>query len=341
VLRCVVRKAYRRLPSGGRGLVWAFVSVIALVMLADRVDEFRVSQLATMAAFIVGILSIIILTGYSGQVSLGHGALLGVGGYSAALALNNLGWPIWVTFAAAVVGAAAVGAVLGVAAARLSGPYLAGVTLAFAVGLPSLANIFLFLGGESGLSFDVGYPPDRFGMDFSINKWYFWVTGLGAVIAVWVASNLVRSRYRRTWKAIRSDEVAAALSGVHVARSKVLAFTISAGFAGLAGALYATTLTLVTPDAFRLTLSFGLITGAVLGGIGYISGAFVGAAILVFLPPIIDTITVATGVPEGWATYIPGLLTGLLLIVTIIAQPEGAIGSLHHRRHSHAKGHKA
>jgi len=286
-----------------------------------------------MSAYVVAILALVILTGYSGQVSLGHGALLGVGGYAAALSFNNLGWPIWATFFAAVLGAALVGAILGAAAARLSGPYLAGVTLAFAVGLPSLANIFTFLGGESGLFFDVGYPPERYGLDFTINKWYFWITGLAAVIAVIVASNLRRSRYRRTWKAIRSDEVAAALTGVHVARQKVLAFTISAGFAGLAGALYATTLSLVTPDAFRLTLSFLLITGAVLGGISYISGAFIGAAILVFLPPIIDTVTVATGVPESWAVYIPGLLTGLLLIVTIIAQPEGAIGQLLKHRH--------
>lgn len=327
-------KPLRRLPTGARGLLWGALLIVALVMIADRVSEYRVYQFATMSAYVVGILSIVILTGYSGQVSLGQGALLAVGGYSAALVLNNLGWPLWVSFVAAVLGSAIAGAVLGVAAARLSGPYLAGLTLAFAVGLPSLANVFTILGGESGLLFDVGYPPDRFGLDFTINKWYFWITGLAAVIALFVANNLRRSRYRRTWKAIRNDEVAAALSGVHVARQKILAFTISAGFAGLAGALLATTISVVTPDSYRLTLSFGLITGAVLGGVRYISGALFGAAILVFLPPIIESLTGAVGVPEAWIFEFPDLLTGLLLIMTIIAQPEGAIGQfLKHRHH--------
>jgi branched-chain amino acid transport system permease protein len=336
-----VRKRFRSLPSGVRALFWGAIFAIVLVWIGDRVDEFRVGQLANMAVYVVAIIGLVILTGYSGQVSLGHGALLGVGAYASTLTLVHLGWPIWLTFVAGVLGTAAIGAILGVAAARLSGPYLAGITLAFAVGLPSLPNIFTWLGGESGLFlYDFGLevlPPERFGFEFSYNKWYFWINGLAMVLAVIVASNLRKSRYRRTWKALQNDEVAAALAGVHVARQKALAFTVAAGFAGLAGALYSIILTGVTPDTFRLGLSFLLITGAVLGGISYISGAFVGAAIMVFLPPILDSVTAATGVPESWGVYIPGLLTGLLLIVTIIAQPEGAIGQLlKHRHRKHA-----
>lgn len=333
-----MRKRFRALPSGVRAVVWGALASVVLVWLGDRVDEFRVGQLANMAVYVVAIIGLVILTGYSGQVSLGHGALLGVGAYAATLTFVQLGWPIWLTFVAGVLGTALIGAILGVAAARLSGPYLAGITLAFAVGLPSLPNIFTFLGGESGLFlYDFGLevvPPESF--EFNYNKWYFWINGLAMVLAVIVASNLRKSRYRRTWKALRSDEVAASLSGVHVARQKVLAFTIASGFAGLAGALYSIILTGVTPDTFRLSLSFLLITGAVLGGISYISGAFVGAAIMVFLPPIIDSVTSATGVSESWAIYIPGLLTGLLLIITIIAQPDGAIGqALKHRHQKH------
>lgn len=335
-----MRERFRSLPSGVRALVWGALASVILVWVGDRVDEYRVGQLANMAVYVVAIIGLVILTGYSGQVSLGHGALMGVGAYSATLTLVHLGWPLWLTFVAGVLGSALIGAILGVAAARLSGPYLAGITLAFAVGLPSLPNIFTWLGGESGLFlYDFGLevlPPERYGFEFSYNKWYFWITGLGMVLAVMVASNLRKSRYRRTWLALRSDEVAAALTGVHVSRQKVLAFTIASGFAGLAGSLYSIILTGVTPDTFRLGLSFLLITGAVLGGISYISGAFVGAAIMVFLPPIIDSVTAATGVSESWAIYIPGLLTGLLLIVTIIAQPEGAIGQLRkHRSHKH------
>lgn len=335
-----MRNRFRALPSGPRALIWGALFSVLLVWLGDRVDEYRVGQLASMSVYVVAIIGLVILTGYSGQVSLGHGALMGVGAYSATLVFIHLGWPIWLTFVVGVLGTALIGAILGVAAARLSGPYLAGITLAFAVGLPSLPNIFTFLGGESGL-FHYDYeievlPPERFGFDFSYNKWYFWITGMAMVLAVIAASNLRKSRYRRTWKALRSDEVAASLAGVHVARQKVLAFTIASGFAGLAGALYSITLTGVTPDTFRLSLSFLLITGAVLGGISYISGAFVGAAIMVFLPPILESLTAAAGVPDTWSFYIPGILTGLLLIVTIIAQPEGAIGQLlKHRHHKH------
>lgn len=329
-----MRKKWQKLPSGVRLIILIAVWSVLWVMIGDRVSEFRVSQFASVAAYIVGLLSIVLLTGYSGQVSLGHGALLAVGGYAAALVMMYWQWPIWMAFIAAVVAAALVGAVLGFAAARLSGPYLAGVTLAFALGLPSLANIFTFLGGESGLVFDVGFPPARYGDEFTLNKWYFWITGFGAVVATVLAVNLTRSKYRRIWKAIRGDETAAALAGVHVARSKVLAFTISAAFAGLGGALYATTLSLVAPDAFRLDVSFLLITGAVLGGVGYVAGAYVGAVILVFLPPIIDWITHKSGIPEGFAVNIPGLLTGILLLVTIIFQPSGAVGSIHlHRQY--------
>ena len=130
---------------------------VAIYFLSGAVDELRVYQGATVAVYVVGIASIILLTGYSGQVSLGQGALLGVGGYASALMRIHFDLPIWMCFAVAILAAAIAGALLGLAAARLSGPYLAGTTLAFAVGLPSVANQFELLGGEQGLLFDVGF----------------------------------------------------------------------------------------------------------------------------------------------------------------------------------------
>jgi branched-chain amino acid transport system permease protein len=148
--------------------------LIALVVyiLSNIVDEWRAYQGATVAVFVVAIASIILLTGYSGQISLGHGALLAVGAYTAALTQIYFSAPIWICFVAAVLVTALVGAFLGTAAARLSGPYLAGTTLAFAVGLPSIANQFSILGGEQGISFDAGWPPLSFGETFTQYKWF-------------------------------------------------------------------------------------------------------------------------------------------------------------------------
>ena len=138
-----------------------------LVILADRVDELRVYQGATIAITTLAIASIILLTGYSGQVSLGHGAFLAFGAYAAALAQTYWQSPFWFTLLVAVMVSAAFGFILGFAAGRLSGPYLAGTTLALAVGLPTLANQFSFLGGETGLVYDSGSPPARFGEELS------------------------------------------------------------------------------------------------------------------------------------------------------------------------------
>jgi branched-chain amino acid transport system permease protein len=287
-----------------------------------------VYQGASVATYVVAIISIVLLTGYSGQVSLGHGALLAVGGYSAALVMTNLHWPFWIAFCVAVLVAALVGALLGIAAARLSGPYLAGTTLAFAVGLPSLANQFSFLGGEQGMTFDIGQAPKHFGENFSPYKWLFWVTAIFALIAIWAAANLLRSRYGRIWRAVRSNETAAALTGVNVARSKVLAFTVSAGFAGLAGALLCATVSLVTPGGFALSLSFAILTGAVIGGVRSIFGAVIGAFVLVVLPMIADAIS--QGASDAVATNLPAVLTGLLLIATIVISPGGVTESLLH-----------
>ena len=162
-----------------------------LLLIGDRVDELRVYQGAQIAMYTIALASIVLLTGYSGQVSLGNGAMMAVGGYAAALTLNNLGSPVWFAFLMAIVASALFGAFLGTAAARLSGPYLAGTTLALAVGLPEIANQFDFLGGVPGLLFDVGFPPESFGQEFSQYKWFFWIASFIALLALFITSNIV------------------------------------------------------------------------------------------------------------------------------------------------------
>ena len=298
---------------------------VVLYFLSGMVDELRVYQGATIAVYVVAISSIILLTGYSGQVSLGNGALMAVGAYAAAVAHSSWKFPILVCFVVAVIAAALGGALLGSAAGRLSGPYLAGTTLALAIGLPSLANQFSILGGEQGLIFDVGFPPLSLGEDFTQYKWFFWIAALATLIMMWLLQNILRSRYGRNWRAGRGNEVAAQLAGINTARSKVLAFTISAGLAGLAGALLAMTIGTVSPSAFPLALSFSLLTGAVLSGVTTLSGVMIGAVTLVAIPEVADVVAHKLGTSESVTTNLPGLMVSALLIVTVLFVPNGPV----------------
>jgi len=305
---------------------------VAIYFLSGAVDELRVYQGATVAVYVVGIASIILLTGYSGQVSLGQGALLGVGGYAAALLRIQFNAPIWICFAVAILTAALAGAFLGLAAARLSGPYLAGTTLALAVGLPSIANQFELLGGEQGLLFDVGFPPLSFGEDFTQYKWFFWIASLATLIAIFWSQNVMRSRYGRSWKAVRGNDVAAELAGINLTRNKTLAFTLSAGLAGLSGALLAMTIGTVSPSAFPLALSFSLLTGAVIAGVTTLGGVMIGAVTLVAIPDIAGAVASRFGSSEAVTSNLPGLLVSALLILTVLFVPNGPVEQLRARR---------
>lgn len=302
-----------------------------LFLLGNRVDELRVYQGASIAVFVIAISSLILLTGYSGQVSLGHGALMAIGAYSAAMARNEFKIPVVLSFFIAVLFTAIAGALLGAAAARLSGPYLAGTTLALAIGLPSLANQFEPLGGEQGIPFDVGLPPARLGESFTQYKWFFWIAALAALICMWLLSNILSSRYGRNWRAGRSNEVAAQICGINTGRSKILAFTLSAGIAGLAGALLSMTIGTVSPSAFTLALSFSILTGAVLSGVTTLVGTMIGAVILVILPEIADVVAHQIGSSERVTSNLPGFLLGTLLIVTVLFVPNGPVEQ-HHAR---------
>jgi branched-chain amino acid transport system permease protein len=303
-----------------------FISIAigaVLLFISGRVDELRSYQGAQVAIFAIAISSIVLLTGFSGQISLGHGALMAVGGYSAVLVQShlNLPYPIAFLIGGAVGGAA--GFLLGIAAARLQGPYLAGTTLALAVGIPSLANQFHILGGEQGLTFDIGTAPSWIGKDFSQYRWFFWVAVIAALLIYWLLRNLLSTRYGRRWRAVRANPTAAALAGINVGKAKVLAFTLSSAVAGLAGSLYAMLLGLVAPLAFTLTLSFTLITGAVLAGISNLGGSIVGAVVLVAIPELSGSIASHLGGSEKVTSNLPGLITSVLLVATVLFAPNG------------------
>jgi branched-chain amino acid transport system permease protein len=309
--------------SSRKRLLFFILLGLALFLISNRVGELRQYQGSFVAMYSIAIASIILLTGYSGQLSLGHSALMAVGAYTGALSINNghLNPALALVLAALV--AALFGLILGFAVARLSGPYLAGTTLALAVSLPTLANQFPILGGEQGVVFDVGAPPARFGEGFSQYKWFFWISSLAALIMIWVIANLLSSRYGRTFKAIRDNPTSASLAGLNTGRYKVTAFALSAGVAGLSGGLLVMLISGVSPSAFPVSLSFSLLTGAVVTGVYNLKGVMLGGLVLVAIPEIADSLTTRIGGSEGFTATLPGFLASALLISAVMFAPNG------------------
>jgi branched-chain amino acid transport system permease protein len=303
-----------------------------LLILGDRVGDLELYQGSFVATYALAITSIILLTGYSGQLSLGQSALMAVGAYAGALTIFNAGLhPIIGLLMAALV-AGIFGLILGLIAARLTGPYLAGTTLALAISLPTLANQFPILGAEEGIVFDVGLPPARFGEDFSQYKWFFWISCLASLIMVWFIANLLSTKYGRIFRALRDNPIAAELSGINVGRLKVTAFAISSGVAGLSGGLLVMLISGVSPSAFPLSLSFALLGGAVVTGLYNLKGVILGGLVLVAIPEIADSLVSRIGGSEGFITILPGFLVSALLILAVVFTPNGP-GHLIKRHH--------
>jgi branched-chain amino acid transport system permease protein len=314
-----------------RTLVFALVILLA----QSQFDPYNQAQLALVLILFIGTLSVTLLTGISGQLSLGQGALMAVGGYSTALLMVNYQITLWIAVPASIIAAGIAGLLLGVAAARLSGPYLAGTTLVVALAIPTLANRFMSVfKGDEGLPVDVGYPPawltNLLG-ELSYEQWQLYSVFPFALLALFVASNILLSRTGRRWRAIRDHQSAAALAGVNYSRQKIFAFVIASSFAGLSGALYGLR-GLVGPSVYPVSLSLTLLTAAVLGGIRSIAGAFIGTVIVVFLPDWIDLVIGNFELSEQVSNFLPALISSLLLVATVVINPAGVMGT-HLRKH--------
>ena len=301
-------------------------------------DPYNQGQLSVVLMMFIGILSITFLTGLSGQISLGQGALMAVGGYACALGVLNLGFNYWQAIIFAVLASLVAGWILGITAARLSGPYLAGTTLVIALAIPSLATRFeSVFGGDVGLSVDFGNPPawlvSAMG-EIGFEQWQLLATLPFASIALYVALNLIKSRTGRSWRAVRDHEIAASLTGVNLQRMKIFTFVVASGFAGLAGAMYGLR-GIVGPSVYPISLSLALLTGAVLGGLRSVEGAFIGAVIVVFLPDLIDKVTGSWELAPQIGNYLPAMVSSALLVLTVVLNPAGVAGTLHHRKHRH------
>ncbi len=439
-----------RLP-GARLVTHALLVVVVFIVMMwvnNAVDPLMNYYIALVAMYATAMFGMVILVGLSGQVSLGNGALMAVGGYMFALTSMNwqtvpiIGVPmngIW-AMAFAAVGGLLFGLLIGGLAARLQGPYLAGLTLGIAVGIPAIANRFPeLLGGETGLQLTVPYPEggyaadeafdDRFaeelpteqeplpseaaslspddlltldnfpsegasafpseaasvnpddlltldnfpsagasvapddlltvdnfpsdgasvgtdlggtdlggtdlggtdlGFDpgFILERWQASLAVAVACIVAFVALNLVRGRQGRVWRAVRDDPVAAAVSGISPAGSKVSAFVMSSLFAALSGAVFAQILSYVGPGAYGLGLSLSLLVGVVLGGRSSLLGAIIGAVLLVWLPEFVHQLSDDRGWDDQITNNAPNLIYGLLVVLVVLVAPGGIVGSL-------------
>lgn len=313
-----------------RHLLIAIVSAVVLLLLAGQLSSYRNTQLATIAATTCAAAGLTLLTGMSGQISLGHGAFMFVGAYTVALILEhhptgNAGL-VWVLLASVAV-TAIVGGLVGIAAARLRGPYLAGLTLALALGLPVLpkwSSLSGKLGGHAGIPVNVPPPPGT----EDPSRWTAYYCCIGAVVVLFVLANLARSRVGRNLRAVRDDEVAASLSGLNVAQAQVTAFIVSAGCAGLGGGLIALVNLDVGPDSFPLSLSLSLLAAVVIGGLGSLAGAVYGSVLVSLLPTWSTDVANALSLSQKVQNNLPLLIFGAALIGAVLLVPQGIQGTL-------------
>ena len=277
-------------------------------------------ELAQVATYVVAAAALTILTGTNGQVSLGHGALMAIGAYTTAVLTVKHGFSMWVAWLVAIGVTTVAGALIGAAAARLRGPYLAGATLALALGVPQIPLHFAsVLGGESGYAVGNG---ESLTSTTSPQEFQAWTIGLGALISLVLLRNVLRSRYGRAFRAVRDDEIAASLCGLSVPRTQVLAFVISSAGAGLAGGMFADVVGQVSPGAFPVTLSIQLLAVIVIGGLGSLAGALWGSLFLVFLPNFTSSNSSASGANVSIMIY------GGALVLVMIVFPQGVQGLL-------------
>jgi branched-chain amino acid transport system permease protein len=311
-----------------KNLAVAVLVGVVLLILSYRIGSFRDYELAEVAAYVTAVGGLTMLVGVSGQISIGHGAFMFIGAYVAALLLQHLQWPVWLLIIAAAAACAVAGGIVGLAAARLRGPYLAGATLMLAVALPEIAGRYQgIFGGDQGLNINVTVPA-ALGVNFQLTQWLAWVSCLAALITLFLLANLMRSRVGRSWRAVRDDEVAAALSGLNVARLQIMAFVVSAACAGVGGALLAIVLANVSPGTFTLTLSIALLTAAVLGGLGSLAGAVWGTLLFVFVPTFLTNVAQSHGLNSSASSSVPIAAYGVVLIVVMLVFPAGIQGAV-------------
>jgi branched-chain amino acid transport system permease protein len=300
------------------------IIVLGLVLLAAcalpfLVSNYRTFQFTMVLVYATALLGLNILTGYNGQISLGHGAFYAIGAYCTAIMMDKFGVPYWATIPVAGAVCLVVGFLFGLPALRLEGLYLALATFALGVSLPQLLkyhHLEKLTGGVQGIV--IAKPDPPFGLPLNPDQWLYYFTLAVTLVMFLVAWNLLRGRIGRALVAIRDQHIAAEAMGVNSAMIKSLAFGVSAMYTGIAGALAAIAIQFVAPDSFNIFVSIVFLVGIVIGGLASISGAVYGALFIQFVPNIADEISKAA----PWAIF------GVFMIGFVYLMPAGIAGAV-------------
>jgi branched-chain amino acid transport system permease protein len=293
------------------------VLLVAACALPFVLSNFRVFQVTMVLVYAIVLLGLNMLTGYNGQISLGHGAFYAIGAYTAAILMDRYGVPYWLTVPVAAAVCLVAGFLFGLPALRLDKLYLALATFALGVALPQILKskgLEPWTGGVQGIV--IVKPDAPFGLPLNADQWlYFFCLAVAAGMFV-LAVNLLRGRIGLAMVAIRDHPLAASAMGIDIAMYKSLTFGVSAMYTGVGGALGAIAVQFVAPDSFSAFLSIAFLVGIVVGGLARVEGAIFGAIFIQFVPNIADQVSKAA----PWAVY------GIVLIVCMYLMPGGVSG---------------
>lgn len=304
---------------------WVFGLVLAVtaVVLPFNLSNYHVFQMAMVLSYAIALVGLNILTGYSGQISLGHGAFLAIGAYTTAILIDKYDMHYALTIPLAALICFVAGFLFGLPALRLEGHYLALATFSLAVALPQLLkfkHLEEWTGGVQGIVIMKPESPfkDIMGLQINADRWMYFVSLFIAIVMFILARNIIKGRVGRALIAIRDHPIAAASMGINTSLYKSLAFGVSALFTGVAGSLSALLISFVAPDSFNVFLSIILLVGMVIGGAATLSGALWGALFIQFIPNLADEISKAA----PWAIY------GVSMIAFMYLMPMGIAGAL-------------
>jgi branched-chain amino acid transport system permease protein len=315
------------LPVARKAIAVICVFFVAFVPLVC--SEYELSQFNLIFIAVVGALGLNILVGYTGQISIGHGAFMSVGAYTAANLAVRLGLPFWITLPAGGLMAALIGTAVGVPSLRIKGLYLAITTLAAQLIIEWTINHVPFISGGTQVSIPVP-KPSLFGFRFQTQRELYFLLLFSAAVATVATLNLVRGRLGRAFVAIRDHDIAAEITGIDIFRYKLLAFAISSFYAGVTGVLYTYYLGIANYEQFQIDVSIDFLAMIIIGGLGSVLGPILGAAFVTLLPLVIRGLMQSLGglvMNENMlAAVIPNLrltLFGLAIILFLIVEPEG------------------